>query len=260
MRIDLDSFDDGEASLKETISELEAELAAQQSVVDAAASREREAAREMEAAQQEKEETRAWVVKSAKQLRERIAAVRQAGVNVKEEMRAQCASMSVDFAKLGENVVGAISELTDLKTMLLPSTVASNALDKRYSTNSNAAGNIRVLCRSRPSQELALKEKEHGAYGTATFTSDTELTVRAQNSRSKNARSYRDFEFDHVFHPSANQEEVYYEVSPMVQSAMDGFHSCILLMVRQAQAKHTQCRAHRATRVSTPARLKSSFL
>ena len=48
---------------------------------------ESEAAREMEAAQQDKEETRAWVVKSAKQLRERIAAVRQAGVNVKEEMR-----------------------------------------------------------------------------------------------------------------------------------------------------------------------------
>ena len=79
MRIDLDSFDDREASLKDTISELEAELAAQQSVVDAAATREQEAAREVEAAQQEKEETRALVVKSAKCLRERIAAVRQAG-------------------------------------------------------------------------------------------------------------------------------------------------------------------------------------
>ena len=33
--------------------------------------------------------------------------------------------------------------------------------------------------------------------------------------------------FDHVFHPSTTQSDVYYEVSPMVQSAMDGFHSCI---------------------------------
>ena len=157
-------------------------------MVDAAASREL-AAREMEAAQQEKGDT-CLVVKSAKQLRERIAAVRQAGVNVKEEMRAQCASMSVDFAKLGENVVGAISELTGLKD----DAVAQYRREQRsrqkvFNELQRRRGNIRVLCRSRPSQELALKEKEHGAFGTATFTSDTELTVRAQNSRSKNAVS-----------------------------------------------------------------------
>jgi predicted nucleic acid-binding Zn-ribbon protein len=228
MRIDLDGSDDREAALKSTIGELEAELAAQHDVVEQAASREREASREMEAAQQDKEETRAWVVKSAKHLRERIVAVRQAGAGVKEEMRAQCASMSVDFAKLSESVVGAISELTGLKD----DAVAQYRREQRsrqkvFNELQRRRGNIRVLCRSRPNQRLASKEKEEGAYGTATFTSDTELTVRAKNAKSKNARCYRNYEFDHVFHPSANQEEVYYEVSPMVQSAMDGFHSCI---------------------------------
>jgi len=92
-----------------------------------------------------------------------------------------------------------------------------------------------------------------GTYGTTVFNSEEELTVRneAKKKRSANAKCYQDFSFDHVFHPSSSQSDVYYEVSPMVQSvrsirlkhrylsttyssrflslfkAMDGFHSCI---------------------------------
>ena len=42
----------------------------------------------------------------------------------------------------------------------------------------------------------------------------------------KGAREKR-FEYDRVFQPRESQSAVYKEVSPMVQSSMDGFHSCI---------------------------------
>ena len=59
-----------------------------------------------------------------------------------------------------------------------------------------------------------------GTYGTTVFNSEEELTVRneAKKKRSANAKCYQDFSFDHVFHPSSSQSDVYYEVSPMVQS------------------------------------------
>ena len=75
--------------------------------------------------------------------------------------------------------------------MQLHSTVASNAQDKRCSMSFSVGEETSACSADHDQIELALKEKELGAYGTTTFSSDTELTVRAQNTRSKNARSYR---------------------------------------------------------------------
>jgi len=36
------------------------------------------------------------------------------------------------------------------------------------------------------------------------------------------------FEFDHVFGSSANQENVFREVSPLVTSVVDGYHASII--------------------------------
>jgi kinesin family protein C2/C3 len=80
-------------------------------------------------------------------------------------------------------------------------------------------GNIRVLCRVRPidtySDEVnTIGFSDHG-------NNKMSITTNLKGAREKR------FEYDRVFQPRESQSAVYKEVSPMVQSSMDGFHSCI---------------------------------
>ena len=78
-------------------------------------------------------------------------------------------------------------------------------------------GNIRVLCRVRPIDANAEVNTIH-----FTANDNTKLGIK---SNSKGARQ-KYFDYDRVFQPH-EAISVYKEVSPMVQSPMDGFHSCI---------------------------------
>ena len=79
-------------------------------------------------------------------------------------------------------------------------------------------GNIRVLCRVRPIDA-------NDEVNTIQFAANdnTKLSIKPN---SKGARQ-KYFDYDRVFQPHESQSSVYKEVSPMVQSSMDGFHSCI---------------------------------
>ena len=111
-------------------------------------------------------------------------------------------------------------------------------------------GNIRVFCRVRA---VLPKEKKILPADSSVFQYPDELTHRQviQVQASKDAHvSYRTghtqthtqqngqtshdnnkktwaFEFDHVFGPANTQEDLFVEVSALVQSAMDGFPVCI---------------------------------
>mmetsp|Transcript_66034 Transcript_66034/g.157900 ORF Transcript_66034/g.157900 Transcript_66034/m.157900 type:complete len:1207 (-) Transcript_66034:131-3751(-) len=75
-------------------------------------------------------------------------------------------------------------------------------------------GNIRVLCRVRPAlDEMATQAVREGQEANK-FT----LTVGPENYS---------FAFDKVFLPDENQQEVFDEVSGVVQSALDGYKVCI---------------------------------
>ena len=171
-----------------------------------------------------------WFTQATSVLRTKLQSVSAAGRGVADEVRTQISSMSVDFASLSSQIVGSVKQLNDLREEAVQQyRREQRSRQKVFNELQRRRGNIRVLCRARPSSKLAGKERETGAYGTTTFNSEEEITVRneAKKKRSANARCYQDFNFDHVFHPSSSQSDVYYEVSPMVQSAMDGFHSCI---------------------------------
>nr|BAF62975.1 Carboxy-terminal kinesin 1 [Gallus gallus] len=92
-------------------------------------------------------------------------------------------------------------------------------------------GNIRVFCRVRPLL-AAEKEKQKGMEHLHFPPQDNKTLVLLREEESHIGRERKedlkyDFSFDRVFRPSASQEEVFEDISLLVQSALDGYHVCI---------------------------------
>ncbi|KAJ8023458.1 Carboxy-terminal kinesin 2 [Holothuria leucospilota] len=101
---------------------------------------------------------------------------------------------------------------------------------RRYLHNAvqELKGNIRVYCRVRPLLEEERKEQEEGI-DFISFTEDEkvlELINLKDRSVNKTSKKF-DFSFDHVFGPASSQEDVFSEISQLVQSALDGYNVCI---------------------------------
>ncbi|XP_059622002.1 protein claret segregational [Phlebotomus argentipes] len=82
-------------------------------------------------------------------------------------------------------------------------------------------GNIRVFCRVRP--PLA-SEAERALCGWQ-YLDEASLEITATDP--KNKGTHLEFTFDQVFHPRTSQEDVFGMVSPLIQSALDGYNVCI---------------------------------
>ncbi|XP_058453305.1 protein claret segregational [Malaya genurostris] len=80
-------------------------------------------------------------------------------------------------------------------------------------------GNIRVFCRVRPPLESELERLECGWK----YLDEQSLEVYATDGSCKRM----EFSFDHVFHPRTMQEDIFENVAPLIQSALDGYNVCI---------------------------------
>ena len=89
-----------------------------------------------------------------------------------------------------------------------------------HNTVMDLRGNIRVFCRVRPSLEF---EQEKQLCG---WNYLDEATVEIINY-DKNKTNAHTFTFDQVFHPMSDQESIFELVSPLIQSALDGYNICI---------------------------------
>jgi hypothetical protein len=95
-------------------------------------------------------------------------------------------------------------------------------------------GAIRVLCRVRPLSNMERKKEcavitespEPGVINVRLPEGSSAARVEAAKTGTGN-RSVRTFEFDVVFGPESSQAEVFAEVKPLVQQAVDGFNVCI---------------------------------
>ncbi|KAJ6894470.1 kinesin-like protein KIN-14N [Populus alba x Populus x berolinensis] len=93
---------------------------------------------------------------------------------------------------------------------------------KLHNTILELKGNIRVFCRVRP----LIPEDSPGSDGkVVSYPTTTEALGRAVEL-TQNGQKYS-FTFDKVFMPDASQEDVFVEISQLVQSALDGYKVCI---------------------------------
>eukprot|EP00735_Rhodelphis_limneticus_P002107 TRINITY_DN1285_c0_g1::TRINITY_DN1285_c0_g1_i1::g.26844::m.26844 TRINITY_DN1285_c0_g1::TRINITY_DN1285_c0_g1_i1::g.26844 ORF type:complete len:971 (-),score=325.28,sp/F4IJK6/KN14R_ARATH/38.97/2e-113,Kinesin/PF00225.18/7.6e-105,Kinesin/PF00225.18/8.4e+03,DUF3052/PF11253.3/0.036,DUF4136/PF13590.1/0.078,Ribosomal_S25/PF03297.10/62,Ribosomal_S25/PF03297.10/10 TRINITY_DN1285_c0_g1_i1:14-2926(-) len=96
-------------------------------------------------------------------------------------------------------------------------------------------GNIRVFCRVRP---LDTGKGERRAVLEA--TGDQELTVISQGTLDQNDVTRKTFEFDVVFSPTTEQDQVFAEVESLITSVMDGYNVCIFAYGQTGSGKtHT---------------------
>merc|ERR1719471_2196122 len=92
-------------------------------------------------------------------------------------------------------------------------------------------GNIRVFCRMRPLLGEETNAGDDIKHVSITTEKNMELFKNADDSKgtiaSGTKNSKYEFEFDRVFGPKAMQEDVYDEISQLVQSALDGYNVCV---------------------------------
>ncbi|XP_054746383.1 protein claret segregational [Anastrepha obliqua] len=109
-------------------------------------------------------------------------------------------------------------DLTSCKEQLFHANLERKEL---HNTIMDLRGNIRVFCRVRPPLDF---EREKLLCG---WNYIDESTVEIQSYDNKNKCAAHTFSFDHVFHPNSKQEDIFEMVSPLIQSALDGYNICI---------------------------------
>ncbi|KAI4333799.1 hypothetical protein L6164_018561 [Bauhinia variegata] len=92
---------------------------------------------------------------------------------------------------------------------------------KLHNTILELKGNIRVFCRVRP-----LLPDEGNTEGKI-ITYPTSMEASGRGIELAQSGQKYSFTFDKVFEPDASQEEVFVEISQLVQSALDGYKVCI---------------------------------
>ena len=156
------------------------------------------------------------------QLENKIHALQAQVDFIKSDSKQQSDQFSVMEARLQE----ALNTADEARQKLIKEETERRILFNKYQ---ELRGNIRVMCRVRPT----LGDAGSGDM-TIVFpdekTSSSQIDItgpEAKNSLGVISRKTTPFEFDRVFGPRAENEEVFGEISHLVQSALDGYNVCI---------------------------------
>lgn len=89
-------------------------------------------------------------------------------------------------------------------------------------------GNIRVYCRIRPPLESELSKPLFNLNVLDACSIEVEkMELNFSSLSTKKGKQIQSFTFDGIFTPHTSQEDVFSEVSSMIQSALDGYNVCI---------------------------------
>lgn len=153
-------------------------------------------------------------------------------------------SAQADLYRTKEMEMEKLSHVVEQKSLEIQSLERQAHVDeeerrKLHNALQELKGNIRVFCRVRPllAHEKLSSTESLFSYGnnsrgiTASVPTELDGTGTALSKQ---------FTFDRVFHETSTQEEVFSEISQLVQSALDGYRVCIFAYGQTGSGKtHT---------------------
>lgn len=155
-----------------------------------------------------------------------------------EFLESDSKAQSDSFANMEARLQEALRGAEEARQKLIKEETERRVLFNKYQ---ELKGNIRVMCRVRP-----VLDPGEGEGAKITFPDDktsAEIAVQGAEETSslgKVTRKNFTFEFDRVFTPGAANQDVFDEISQLVQSALDGYNVCIFCYGQTGSGKtHT---------------------
>ncbi|GBG30645.1 Kinesin, putative [Hondaea fermentalgiana] len=165
---------------------------------------------------------------AVKQLRDKLSTLKFEFADLSNDFRGAFSNSAASFAAMAKTLQTRVSEC-DARRKDAQARFSKEEKRRKQLLNMvhNLKGNIRVMCRVRPVLSSDL-EKEDSNVAIEPID-DERLTIATSATSAAGTVSTKtsEYEFDRVFGPTSSQESVFDEVSPLVESVMDGFHSCI---------------------------------
>ncbi|KAM0354273.1 hypothetical protein ACHAPU_001317 [Fusarium lateritium] len=147
-------------------------------------------------------------------------------------------AQSDSFANMEARLQDALRLAEEAQTKLIKEETERRVLFNKYQ---ELKGNIRVMCRVRPA--LGNGEGEEAKMSFPDDKTSSEILLAGPEEKSSLGQITRKnypFEFDRVFVPGTQNQEIFGEISQLVQSALDGYNVCIFCYGQTGSGKtHT---------------------
>ncbi|KAK6218362.1 kinesin motor domain-containing protein [Colletotrichum tabaci] len=154
-----------------------------------------------------------------------------------EFLESDSKAQSDSFANMEARLQEALKVAETAKEKLIKEETERRVLFNKYQ---ELKGNIRVMCRVRPVLNASEGEPAKVAYPDEKTSAEIALQTQEVNSFGDVSTKNINFEFDRVFDPSAQNQDVFDEISQLVQSALDGYNVCIFCYGQTGSGKtHT---------------------
>jgi kinesin family protein C1 len=149
---------------------------------------------------------------------------------------------SDSFASMEARLQEALRVAEEARQKLIREETERRVLFNKYQ---ELKGNIRVMCRVRPVLDSSEGEEARIAFPDLKTSSQIDVTgPEEKSSLGAISRKVLPFEFDRVFDTSVHNEEVFGEISQLVQSALDGYNVCIFCYGQTGSGKTYTMSSH----------------